>query len=378
MTLFLNSCLPADDNAPITTPIVDTPPTEVPVEPAPDTTTTPTPTPTPTSTPTASPTPTPTPTGRPIALPACPSSSSAENVLPTPEDDLAGFLILEDETNLRNVNVRGSGLRISTGAGRSWTSSVQTRYQRLKTNSQTTLKYPFQWTLVNLSDECVISESASPNMRIFGASVSKIFVGATLLDKQDGHLSSSQLQLMADMIVVSDNNAWAALQKEAGNGSDTRGQQTVHQFTQGMGYLNTRGFRGTWNGMHGNELSVGDLGKFLADTYQNRYPGAETLWKLMYTGRTGDAKAKKYIPASWMLGGKTGTYAGPTIDPETGRSTNPDGSTYTVDVQHHVIVFKHQSNVYGLAILGNTGSEEDVAAMAGGIIRDHFLSSVSQ
>jgi hypothetical protein len=92
----------------------------------------------------------------------------------------------------------------------------------------------------------------------------------------------------------------------------------------------------------------------------------------MYTCRTGTTKSLKYLPKSLPVGGKTGTYKGPTFDPET-------GAEIVVDVHNHLIYYFHAGRPYALAILtdgpipgGNTtkGDDEHVALMAGGLFYD--------
>jgi hypothetical protein len=196
-------------------------------------------------------------------------------------------------------------------------------------------------------------------------------VGATLLNKQNGALSSSQLSLMAKMLVVSDNDAWVELQKQAGDGNSDRGRGNVQAFTQGMGYKRMRGFQGSLGKIHGNELTASETAEFLYDTYQDNYVGAETLWKLMYACRTGANRGRKYFPEVYYIGAKTGTYDGSSIDPETGSSRNPDGSTYRVKIRNHVMTFNANGRQYGLVILSNAGSDELVSVLAGGLLREY-------
>ncbi len=196
-------------------------------------------------------------------------------------------------------------------------------------------------------------------------------MGATLLDKQAGGLSASQRQLMADMLVVSSNTAWTNLQTQIGNGNANVGRSTVQAFTQKMGYPATRGWQGYLGNIHGNELTAFETAEFLYDTYMNEYSGAETLWKLMHTCRTGISRGRKYIPSSIYVGGKTGTYDGPTENPETGLTTNPNGSAYTVAIRNHVLIFNVKGRQFGLVILNNNGSDESTAIMAGGLFREY-------
>lgn len=291
--------------------------------------------------------------------------------LPSPSED-PSFLVLPDGRNLTNVTVSGSSLRLAYGNGTSFSSSAFSRYQNLFLESQAARAraFPIQWVVVDLESGDELATSYSPDTLFFGASVSKIFVAATLLNQQDGVLSASQLQKMADMLVVSSNTAWKQLQDEIGGGDTFTGQSRIHAFTQSMGYLRTRGFQGWMGAEHGNELTAHEIGRFLTDAYNKRFAGAETLWKLMFTSRTGSTRGKKYIPGSYIVGGKTGTYSGPTVDPETDLPEDEDGNPYRVQVYHHTLVLHHNNKDYAIVVLGNTGSNEDVAVMARGLMID--------
>jgi hypothetical protein len=281
------------------------------------------------------------------------------------------FTKLPGGQDLGSISVNGSRLRLARGSGHSFGMSSQAAYQKLKEQTQRDPNHPVQWVFMDLDAHRVIDQSLSSNRKIFGASVAKVFVAAALLDKQRGTLSRSQTQLMANMLVVSSNTAWTDLQRQIGDGSSDRGRAGVHDFTQRMGYARTRGYQGTWGNLHGNELTAAELADFLHDSYKNRYPGAETFWKLIHTCRTGSNRARTYIPDTMYVGGKTGTYDGPTIDPETGKSVNPDGSRYKVRVRNHVVVFNVDGREYGLAVLADTGSDESAALLAGGLLREH-------
>jgi hypothetical protein len=289
----------------------------------------------------------------------------------------ADFLTLPDGRNLKNVKVSGVSLSLSHGSGQSFGAPAQALFEKIRKESKEIPNYPVQWVLMDLDTHQVLEESATPSLKQFGASVSKIYVAGTLMDKQNGSLNGNQLQLMANMIVVSSNTAWTELQRQIGDGDSDRGRETIQGFTQRMGYERTRAFQGWWGNIHGNELTAEELAAYLYDTYQNRYPGAEVVWKLMHTGRTGAHRAKKYLPTSLAVGSKTGTYDGATVDPETGSSTGADGKPYTVRVRHQVIVFYAGGRQYGLAILANTGSDESAASLAGGLYREYASPGAS-
>lgn len=281
------------------------------------------------------------------------------------------FHLLPDGTDLRNLRVSGVRLSLTRGAGGAFTVSARTAYEKLKSESMSRPGHPVQWTFMDLDSRRVIAESLESNRKIFGASSSKVFVAGAMLARQQGLLRSAQKQLMADMLVVSSNSAWTNLQSQIGGGDANKGRERIHAFTQGLGYQRTRGFQGYWGTMHGNELTAAESAQYLSDIYWGVFEGAETLWKLMHACRTGVSRGLKYIPASIYVGGKTGTYDGPTENPETGRTTNPDGSAYRVAVRNHLLVFNVGGREYGLAVLADTGSDESAALLAGGLLREY-------
>ncbi len=277
------------------------------------------------------------------------------------------FFTLHSGTNLRSFGgpeVRQLLVR-RHGNGAAFGTAQEKLYCELKKNSN------LQWTLTDLETGKIISKSNNAGEAFFGASASKIFVAAALLDKQDGEISRQQLVLMARMIVRSDNQAWKELQRQAGdNGSDDSGRQAVHAFINRMGYENLRGFQG-WmkqkdgSRLHGNELNSLAVAQFLFDTYHNRYPGAEILWKIMHATRTGRKKINKYTPKNIYIAGKTGTYHGPNESRDTIKHP-------AIKARNHVTVLNINGRYYSLTILSNTGRDEDVAVLGGGLMREYL------
>lgn len=274
------------------------------------------------------------------------------------------FAKLPDGRLLSSITVSGTKLSLTKGTGTSFPAQKLADYQALKKATQMDPEHKVQWVFMNLDTHQVLDKSLSSNRKLFGASSSKIYVGAALLDKQSGVLSDSQLQLMADMLVVSSNEAWTNLQSQIGGGNADKGREAIQKFTQRMGYLNTRGFQGYLGNVHGNELIPDEAVETLFDIYHNQFPGAEIEWKIMHTCRTGASRGLKYIPTSVYVGGKTGTYDGPTENPAT-------GATYNVAIRNHLLVFNIDGHQFGLAILSNSGSDESAALIAGGLIREH-------
>jgi hypothetical protein len=274
------------------------------------------------------------------------------------------FMVLPNGKSLSSIKVSGSSLSLARGSGDSFGESEKKRYQQLKVDSKVDPDHMVRWAIMDLDGHQMIDTSLSANLRIFGASSSKVYVAATLLDLQQGSVSNDQLETMADMLVVSSNSAWTSLQKEIGDGSSDEGRERNYAFTQRMGYAETRGFQGYLGDMHGNELVATEAVEFLYDTYTMQYPGAEYLWKLMYTCRTGASRGRKYLPESIFVGGKTGTYDGPTENPQT-------GSQYNVKIRNHLIIVNVNGRQYGIAVFANTGQDEDVAVLVGGLLREY-------
>lgn len=251
------------------------------------------------------------------------------------------------------------------GGGAFFRQKQKKQYCRLKKSDAV------QWSLTDLETGKIISSSPNAGQVFFGASASKIFVAAALLDKQNGEVSKQQLILMTRMIVRSNNHAWKELQRQVGkDGSDDSGRQAVHSFIQRMGYKNLRAFQG-WmtrpdgSRLHGNELNSLAVARFLYDTYHNRYPGAEILWKIMHATRTGAKKINKYTPRSVYIAGKTGTYHGPNESKETVKHA-------AIKARNHVAVITIDGKEYSLIVLSNTGKDEDVAVLGGGLMREYL------
>lgn len=277
------------------------------------------------------------------------------------------FFTLSSGLNLRTfggTEVRDL-LSRRKGVGSNFGQKQKQQYCRLKENAE------IQWSLADLETGKNISSSSNAGAAFFGASASKIFVAAALLNKQDGEISKKQLVLMSRMIVRSDNNSWKELQRQAGTGDDDNsGRQAVQSFIEKMGYENLRAFQGWMTSsdgsrLHGNELNSQAVTAFLYDTYHKNYPGAEILWKIMHATRTGSKKIDKYTPQSVFIAGKTGTYHGPNESKET---IDHD----EIKARNHVVIVTIDEKKYSLSILCNTGRDEDVAVLGGGLMREYL------
>ena len=277
------------------------------------------------------------------------------------------FFTLHNNVDLREFADKQAGRLLTRGKGKgeNFGTEQRKRYCTLKNSEH------IQWVLNDLETGEVISKSANADKLFFGASVSKLFVAAALLDKQKGTFSESQLNHVVKMIVVSDNHAWKELQRQTGDdGTNDSGREAVDEFVQRMGYGDIKGFQG-WlrkkdgTRIHGNELNAQELSEFLYDTYQGKYEGAEVLWKIMHATRTGRSKIDKYTPSHVYIGGKTGTYDGPNASPQTIEHN-------TIRARNHAAILRIEDTYYGLSILSNTGRNEDVAILGGGLMREYL------
>lgn len=288
---------------------------------------------------------------------------------------IAGAIVREDADfithggtdlhELADANTKAL-LQPAFGVGAKFGTKQIERYCTLKSG-----ELPVQWVVNNLETGEVITRSKNAEQLYFGASVSKLFVAAAFLDKHNGVVTEAQLNELVRMIVVSSNSAWLSLQRQTGAKENNHaGRIAVQAFVSRMKYSKTKGFQG-WmrhndgTREHGNELNSLELAHFLFDTYQGKYPGADVLWEIMKATRTGSKKINKYAPATMRVGGKTGTYSGPNTSPET-------ISHATIGARNHAAVLFTEYGVFGISILANTSSNEDVAVLGGGLMREHL------
>lgn len=281
--------------------------------------------------------------------------------------ELTPDFLLDDGRDLRKLGGPSVRALLTPVKGRGWRfgDRQKKRYCQLKQSKSV------QWVVNDLSTGKVVSRSANSDQLFFGASTSKIFVAGAFLDKRGGDVSREELELLSRMIVVSNNGAWLELQRRTGDGgSADAGRAAVHQFVRKMGYPTIQGFQG-WmrhadgSRMHGNELNAIEVSTFLRDTYQQKYPGAEVLWEIMQATKTGGSKIDKYTPNDVYIAGKTGTYSGPNESPNTVKLPS-------IKARNHAAVLTLNGNYYGVTVLTNTGDNEDVAVLAGGLMREYL------
>ena len=297
-----------------------------------------------------------------------------------------GILCLSFSTlanDLWNLNFEGVGLeqykvnqKTSPSVrekGRKPVGDWKIRYEKLKKSGQELDNYPFQWEVVDLSTGKVLSKSNTTNKLFYGASTTKIMVGSAFLQTVENPFKSNYFQDLLDMIVVSSNPAWRKVQYATGGDNMEQGRLEIHSFTQALGLERTRAFWGyssTMNGLHGNEINVSEFSQFMQKLYRGEFYGSELIFKIMLAGQKGYDMGKRFLPKTVMIANKGGRYDGPTTNPDTGRSTNPDGSKFRVRVRHQAFFLQHEGKDYLMTIFSDMGEEIDLSVMSYGLFEE--------
>ncbi|MDA8794037.1 class A beta-lactamase-related serine hydrolase [Bacteriovoracaceae bacterium] len=281
------------------------------------------------------------------------------------------FFHTMDGKDIDKVQVRKQKLGYVFGTGLKPSKYSYGQYRRIKNLTKKIPNFPMQWTLAEINQNRILSHSKNHQLKFFGASVSKIFVAGAFLFYNKGKVSNRDLTELGKMISVSDNVSWKGIQRKIGSGDDNVGRRLIHAFTQALGYKRTVAFQGWLDDFHGNELTAFETTQFIMDTFHQKYEGASTLWKVMFTTLTGKERGKKYLPNWLYVGGKTGTYRGTTVDPETGAEKYPNGNPYRVNVRHHALIFSCAGQHFALTILNNYRHQEYVSILSWGLFKEY-------
>ena len=275
--------------------------------------------------------------------------------------------------NLSKYSVNGKKLSISFGKGDAPSQNWRQRYESLKKRGSEKSNFPFQWALIDLSNEHVLSSSRNTRKLFYGASTTKIMVGSAFLQTVEKPFESDYFQTLLNMIVVSSNPAWRTIQYATGRENMEQGRLEVHAFTRGLGLERTRAFWGyssTMNGLHGNEVNVHEFTEFMLKLYRGEFFGSELIFKIMLTGQKGYDMSKRFLPKDVMVANKGGRYDGPTTNPDTGRRTNSDGSAFKVRVRHQALFLQYRGKDYLMTIFSDLGKEIDLSVMAYGLFQE--------
>tara|TARA_Y100000590_G_scaffold263893_1_gene296432 strand:- start:289769 stop:290737 length:969 start_codon:yes stop_codon:yes gene_type:complete len=292
-------------------------------------------------------------------------SVSAEGINPS----LPSFY-LSNEYNYLNFKTKyrfsskANPTSIIRGTGEDFGSLEKDKYCIIKGKTQSIENYRVQWILDDLSMGQRLANSLSPERLFYGASLSKVFVAGAYLNSPFAKFDRAGHQYLLDMIVESNNSSWKILQQLSGGSSVKAGMIEVDRFLKDdLGITKSTGFRGDLNGVHGNEISAKDVADFLRLTVNYQYSNSEKLIKAMFLSRTGSKRARKYLPKSLIVGGKTGTYNG---------ATRLNKKPIQSKAKHHSILIYFKSRILSLSILSDPGIDEEIAILAGGILREYI------
>lgn len=274
-------------------------------------------------------------------------------------------LFLTNGFDLSRIKINSQSLSLNFGEGHAVDEEILEEYRALKQDSLTKKTSKFQWALRRLDTGDVVAKSRDAHRNFYGASVTKVFVAGAYLNQKVDRVSKRDIVALAKMIAVSDNEAWKNIQLRLGDGNHQDGMRAVQNFLFDLGIKKTQGYRGWLGKVHGNETNSLDLTMFLHRTYVGDYEGAMDMWVLLKTCRTGSSKGAYYLPKSLELGGKTGTYSGPTVHPLKKKS-------YYAAVHHHLMSFSWQGKPYGLSVLTDRGRDSDVAILTAGLLEEYL------
>ena len=183
------------------------------------------------------------------------------------------------------------GITLSRNRGLNSNGYSETKYQQNKKNSKV------YWAVYDISNDSLIASSANANKTVYGASVPKVLVASAALSNNNGKMpTSADYSKIIQLLVKSNNDVWTPIQNIAG------GAGAVNEWAKKMGY-NMQPAR---NG--GNNASAIGMCKFWRDVCQNKFEGAEIIFRVTNSCQTSASRSRKYMPSNVLIGGKTGTY----------------------------------------------------------------------
>lgn len=153
------------------------------------------------------------------------------------------------------------------------------------------------WAVYDINGGQLLAASPNGKENVYGASVPKVCVAAAAFNNNGGKLpSDSDYQKVIKLLVKSDNEVWTYVQNLAG------GSEAVNSWAASMGYS----FKPARTG--GNSVNAVDMCKFWGDVCNNRFKGAENIFKITSSCQTDSSRGRKCMPPGVYMGGKTGTY----------------------------------------------------------------------
>jgi hypothetical protein len=243
------------------------------------------------------------------------------------------------------------------GSGESFGPREQEHFQKLFSPEG---QGSYEWVLRDLNSNKILFQSLNPEKQFYGASVSKVFVAGAYLNSVNGFPTPTGLQHLNDMIIVSSNYSWGALQLDIGLGDQNLGRKNISAFLKSLNITRSIGYRGYLDGVHGNEVNALDISQFIQASFDGKYPGSKHLFQTMFLSRTGEFRGRKYFPILMNIAGKTGTYNG---------ETSVEGIPIISESKHHTMVFLLNRKFYSLTVLSDPGTDEDIAVLCGGFLR---------
>lgn len=245
-------------------------------------------------------------------------------------------------TTTKGINLSQIGLKaniqLSRKKGINSNGYSASKYQSSKNNPKV------YWAIYNISKDTLVAKSTNANKNVYGASVPKVIVASAALDKFNGSFpNQSDYEKVIKLLVKSNNDVWTPLQNLAGGGS------AVNAWSKKMGYT-MQSARGM-----GNNANAVDMCKFWSDVCNNKFGGAEVIYKVASSCETNGSKSRKYLPTSVFVGSKTGTY----------ESSNHDTGWLQIGNEFYAISV--------LTELGASGSDV-IACMFRGLYNEYIAS----
>ena len=264
------------------------------------------------------------------------------------------------------VNTRASG-KIDRSTGNNHVmGDAQIRKYRLLKNFSPVPKKSVDWGVTSLGSRKFIDGSGGVDRIYYGASMSKMFLAAAVLDKHKGSPGRKTLSKLIRLLVISDNDAWRNLTMNLGGGNHLKSNKRLWQFTREMGTVKSLPFIGWLGEKHGNEINVRDINTFLSSAYNDKFRGSDLFWNKMWRVRTGKNRGRKYLPSHLAVGGKTGTWEGPVF-------LNEFRDKVHQDVRHHSVVVERSGEAYVITVLSDGFTDDDVGILVGGLYREYIL-----
>jgi len=262
-----------------------------------------------------------------------------------PDTASSEFFVLDDGTDLHDhdhsiLDHRARSVPDGTTVRRIWGRGenfdpYRSRYCELKDDPDA------HWAVMDLNTDLVVGCSPNADTPIYGASLPKAFAVAALLYHRDGALDDQEWPKVISTVGRSCNKYWDDIEGWAG------GAAGMDAFTNHLGYEGIDVVHeGDWN----TQIDALTMARFFSDMHHRRFTGADAMWKLMSTCRTGYTRAQRFIPNNVLLGGKTGSW----------------------DLANHDVRYiEDGGRLFAISVLTNLRYSENVAVLHGGLFYEY-------